>query len=91
MIVTPTEASALRTLATEGRGHATCGDGPTELHPSWVEWLDRLAAKDLVFAYPENGTLADDPGRTFYEITDAGLDALAAIRDQDRHARAYHV
>ena len=86
MRLTRDEAAALETLAREGHGHATTGEAPDELHPSWVKHLDRLAELDFVDAYPENGTLASDPGRTFYELTDKGADVLVAIREARRNA-----
>jgi len=78
------DQAALLVLATEGRGRATTGDEPGALHVSWRQHLDRLAQTELVDAFSEHGSLATDPGRTFYEITEQGLDVLAAIRE--RHA-----
>lgn len=82
--MTPDEAGALHALATETPdGRAVIGDGPGELHASWRPYLDRHAAAGLVFAYTENGDLDPNPGRTIYEITSDGLDALAAYTEQD--------
>jgi hypothetical protein len=71
------ELGALRALAHEAGGHATTGDGPADMHPSWKPALEALAQRGLVDSYPENGTLAGDPGRTFYEVNEAGAAALA--------------